>query len=152
MCWAALGGLLITLTTLTLDAATAEGRTAKRGKPLRLAGIIDPAGCDAAPCLGILRLQAGETVRRLGVTMAQADSTEGMAIFSGFALQSQSLRLLAPTPTIQPFLDAAPGTPVQIWGLFQGLNLVVAQLTVTSAPVASGTVASTPVVSTPVGQ
>ncbi len=137
----------IALLVLLGFVVAAQGQGAfggKRGQSLRLAGIIEPPSCTGPPCLGILKLQVDQTVRPLGVTMAQTKSDEGMFIFRGFALQSgQPLRLLAPKATVQPFLDAPPGTSVTMWGLFQNLDFVVAQLTVES------TASSTPTAPTP---
>jgi hypothetical protein len=140
-----LASVIASLLALTSHPATASGPFgAKRGKALRLAGIVEPPSCDAASCLGMLRLQVGQTVRNFGVTMAQAGNVEGMVIFQGFALQSQNLRLLGPTSMVQPFLDAAPGTVVHMWGLFKGLDFVLGQLTVEPGTTSTPTTPTAP--------
>jgi hypothetical protein len=122
------------LVLIPARAATAQsGFGGRRGRALRLEGIVEPPSCDAAPCLGTLRLQVGQTVRPFGVTMAQAGNVSGMNNFRGFALQSQNLRLLGPASMLQPFLDAAPGSVARMWGQFQGLDFVIAQLKVEPA-------------------
>jgi hypothetical protein len=136
LCEYALGGALLAALLLAAPAA-AQRRYLGMGHDLRLEGIVEPVA--GAEILGEIRILAGDTVRRFGVTSAISAGEEGMAIFRNQKLRPVTFKLVAKADVLQIFRAAAPGTRLRMIGLLQPDSFLIASIEVlepTPAPTA----------------
>jgi hypothetical protein len=102
------------------------------GVDVRLEGVVEPvAGFEA---LGVLRIRAGDRVRRFAVQSARSTQGEGMSLFKRFALQAENLKLLGAAPLLERFGEAPAGTRLRLVGRLQSDRFVLAEVARIEAP------------------
>ena len=116
----------------TVPAAAQRASNFGAGVDVRLEGVVEPAAGFEA--LAVLRIRAGDRVRRFAVRSARSTQGEGMSLFRRFTLQAENLQLIGAAPLLQRFHEARAGTPLRLVGRLQSDRLVLAEVARIEAP------------------
>ena len=101
------------------------------GQDLRLNGIVEPA--EGANTLGVIKIRAGNVVRRFGVIFAQTPRAQGMSLFNRSSLHPEQLLLRGTNDQMSLFQNAPAGTTLRMLGRYQGDTYLLAEITTVAA-------------------